>query len=381
MMKIDTARSKDIDAYINSAKPEANLKVRVELKGKIETLDVYRFPIKKLIYNIRNGRFASELRAKEEELKRKLDPQVKQDELIIRNLLLEIDPNETEVLKEDLKLHGQIDPGIITFDGAVINANRRMAIFSFLNSETGEARYQYLLAARLPRNVDEKDVWRIEAGLQFGKDFRLKYGPINELLKLKEGAERGLSPKEISRALLGRFSPQGVTERLGVLKLIDDYLSFSGRAGEYTTLAGDVEKFNSLYNVSKGLKKSKGSKSLDISKIITAAFLMIEKTDLSHWNIRELRSISEDKDANTQLLKSVNIKQPRTIKKETLEEAFQAAKDIVDDRREHNKPARLLNRALTAIKNINPKSERLADRSVQSLVKEILGELKKIQRK
>jgi len=380
-MKIDTARSKDIDAYINSAKPEANLKVRVELKGKIETLDVYRFPIKKLIYNIRNGRFASELRAKEEELKRKLDPQVKQDELIIRNLLLEIDPNETEVLKEDLKLHGQIDPGIITFDGAVINANRRMAIFSFLNSETGEARYQYLLAARLPRNVDEKDVWRIEAGLQFGKDFRLKYGPINELLKLKEGAERGLSPKEISRALLGRFSPQGVTERLGVLKLIDDYLSFSGRAGEYTTLAGDVEKFNSLYNVSKGLKKSKGSKSLDISKIITAAFLMIEKTDLSHWNIRELRSISEDKDANTQLLKSVNIKQPRTIKKETLEEAFQAAKDIVDDRREHNKPARLLNRALTAIKNINPKSERLADRSVQSLVKEILGELKKIQRK
>ena len=39
--------------------------------------------------------------------------------------------------------------------------------------------------------MDERDLWRIEAGLQFAKDFRLEYGPVNELLKLKEGLERG----------------------------------------------------------------------------------------------------------------------------------------------------------------------------------------------
>lgn len=380
-MKINTARSKDIDAYIKNRAPEKNRKVRVELDGKIHVLDVYRIPIKKLIFNIRNGRFAAELKAKEEELKRRLNPLDKQDALIIRNLLLEIDINETEVLREDLKLHGQIDPGIITFDGAVINANRRMAIFSSLDDDTGEARYQYLLVARLPSNADEKDVWRIEAGLQFGKDFRLKYGPINELLKLREGADRGLKPKEISRVLLGRFSAQGVEERLEVLKLIENYLDFIGKTGKYTEISDNVEKFNSLYGVIKGLKKSKGSKSTDIAKIIVMAFLIIEKTSSSHWDVRKLKDIARDKEASKQLLECLPASQPRSIKKDVLEDAFQNAKDTIEDKEEFNKPARLLNRALTAIRAINPKSERLRDIPVQQLVKEVIAELKKIERK
>jgi len=380
-MKMDTARSKIIEAYLKGRKPVLNMKVRVEYDGEIHTLDVHRLPIKELIFNLRNGRFASELKAKEEELKRKLDPNDKQDALIIRNLLLELEPNETEALKEDLKLHGQIDPGIITFDGAVINANRRMAVFNSLDDATGDSKYQYLLAARLPRKVDEKDIWRIEAGLQFGKDFRLRYGPVNELLKLREGANRGLTNKEISTTLLGRFTAQGVQDRLAVLKLIDDYLDFIGRDGEYNILHRDVEKFNSLHTVVKGLRKSKGEKSPDITKIITIAFLMIEKTNLSHWDIRNLRKISREKEATTALMNDLKPKNPREMKKDNLEEAYQGAKDIVDDKKEHNRPARLLKRALTAINHINPKSARLKDSNVIVLVKDIFAALKKIERK
>lgn len=380
-MKIDTARSKKIETFLKGTKPERDRKLRVEYDGEIHILDVYRIPTKKLIFNIRNGRFASELRAKEEELNRKLNPLDKQDAGIIRNLLLEIDANETEALKEDLKLHGQIDPGIITFDGAVINANRRMAIFNLLHEETGSSKYQHLLVSRLPRNVDERDIWRIEASLQFGKDFRLKYGPINELLKLREGAERGLNEKEISSALLGRFSTQGVRERLGVLKLIDDYLSFVKKEGNYQVLYGEVEKFNSLYGVLKTLKRDKGSKSPEISKIITMAFSMIDKTGHSHWDIRKLRDISRIKEATNVLLKDLNFKKPHEAMKDSLEDAFKNAVDIVEDTKEHNKPARLLNRALTAIRSINQESARLGDKNVQDLVKEIFSQLKKIKRK
>ncbi|MFC1525171.1 hypothetical protein ACFL5I_02160 [Planctomycetota bacterium] len=379
-MKIDTTRSKVIDAYIKGRKPEPNLKLRVEYDRKINTLDVYRIPIKQLIFNIRNGRFASELKGKEEELKKKLNPLNKQDALVIRNLLLELDKNETEVLKEDLKLHGQIDPGIITFDGAVINANRRMAVFHLLYEETGESKYQYLLAAILPRKVEEKDIWRIEAGLQFGKDFRLKYGPINELLKLREGAERGLTEKEISRTLLGRFSSQGVRDRLEVLKLIDNYLSFVKKDGDYQILYGDVEKFNSLYGVLKSLKKSEGSKSPKISKIVTMAFSIIDKTNHSHWDIRKLKDISCIKEATNVLLKDLNFQKPHETKEDALEDAFKGAVDIVDDTKEHNKPVRLLNKALTAIKHINPGSPRLRDKNAQNLVKEIFTKLKKIKK-
>jgi hypothetical protein len=130
-MNLDTKRSKRLDAYMVDPSHEVrDEKVRVMLAGEVHTLNVFRLPIDHLFYNIRNGRFASELLAKEEQIKRKLDAAVDTDAKIIKDLLLSQDRNETAALKQDLLLHGQIDPGIITFDGAIINANRRAAILT-----------------------------------------------------------------------------------------------------------------------------------------------------------------------------------------------------------------------------------------------------------
>ena len=132
--------------------------------------------------------------------------------------------------------------------GRLLNANRRMAILSALHDETHDPKFEYLRVARLPKDVDEQDIWRIEAGLQFAKEFRLDYSPINELLKLKEGRDSGLSPADISQTLLGRYTPNGDDEKLSILKLIESYLVFIGRPGQYHMVKEEhnVEKFNSL---------------------------------------------------------------------------------------------------------------------------------------
>src|SRR5256885_14541623 len=108
-----------------------------------------------------------------------------------------------------------------------------MSILQTLYADTGKERYSYLNVARLPRGVDAKDLWKIEAKLQFGRDFRLEYGPINELLKIRAGKISGLSEKQISDALGGRYSLKGVEEKLRILKLIDSYLNSIGKPGEY----------------------------------------------------------------------------------------------------------------------------------------------------
>src|SRR5207245_2353888 len=152
-----------------------------------------------------------------------------EDAKVIQTLLLEQNKKETAELKESLREHGQLEEGIITFDGAVINANRRMAVLSELHQETSDPKFEFLKVARLPKNVDESDIWRIEAGLQFAKDLRLEYGPVNELLKLREGKSKGLSPKQISHFLMGRYSADDVEGRLRVLDLIDSYLEYVGK--------------------------------------------------------------------------------------------------------------------------------------------------------
>lgn len=368
-MKIETDRAKLLDAYFKTQKPEKYNWVRVEIAGKITNLPAYRVPLKHLLFNIRNGRFAAELLEKEEQLKRKLNPTVELDAKIIQKLLLEQSESETEGLKADIREHGQIDAGIITFDGAVINANRRMAILRTLFEETRENRFDYLIAARLPSQVDQKDLWRMEAGLQFAKDFRLEYGPINELLKLQEGILQGLTPADISKSLQGRYTPKKVEEKIAILELINSYLKGISKPGEYHLIIGHVEKFNSLQaNVIAPLRR-KGKDDSEIADIVSAAFSLIHKApDVSHWGIRNLRYIALNEKAVKELSPIIEGK----ASKEAIRDAYDAAQDIVEDTKKKDEPERLVGRALTALNSISSGSRLLAQPKVKKMLNDLI---------
>lgn len=382
-MKLETTREKQLDAYLANQSAKDDQKLRLVLKGDPVHLQVYKIPIKYLIFNIRNGRFAAELLQKESELKRKLDAAVPADGQIIQRLLLDLSPAETEALKKDLARNGQLDPGVITHDGAVVNANRRMAILSLLYEETHEAKFEYLRAARLPKDVDEKDIWRIEAGLQFAKEFRLDYTPINELLKLKEGRERSkLSAEDISATLLGRFTPSQVKERLEVLKLIESYLAFIGKSGQYHIVQEQrsMEKFNSLQsNVIAPLKRQGELKESEIAKLLALAFVLINRTDLSHWEIRLLSKIAADSNARAELYRNYDARRPVSEQPRIrLEENFATAKEIYEDQQNKNKPERLLRKALSALQGISDRHAALTEVSLQTILNQIKVEVDRL---
>jgi hypothetical protein len=382
-MKLETNREKQLDAYLANEDAKDDQTLNLSLKGKAQRFQVYRIPIKYLIYNIRNGRFTSELLQKESELKRKLDAAVLTDSKIIQRLLLDISPKETEALKTDLAKNGQLDPGVITHDGAVVNANRRMAIISLLRDETSDPRYEYLRAVRLPKNVDEKDIWRIEAVLQFAKEFRLDYSPINELLKLKEGLERSkLTADEISQTLMGRFSTTEVRERLAVLKLIESYLDFIDRPGEYHLIeqTHSMEKFNSLQaNVIAPLKKQGDVNPAEIAKLSALAFVLINRTDLSHWDIRLLSKIAADRNARGELYRNYDAKKKVADQSPSkLEENYTNAKEIYEAQQSKNKPERLLRKALSALQGISDGHAMLEEDSLKGLLDQIKGEVDRL---
>lgn len=369
---MNSKRAQAISAFTKTNDPEANSGQRIVIHGTPNVYAVYKIPTRLLIFNIRNGRFASELIAKERSLKRNLDPNVVADSKEIQALLLGQNEAETKALREDLKKNGQLDPGIVTFDGAVINANRRMAVLKQLHSETGEDKYAYLRASILPTSVDEKDLWRIEAGLQFAKDFRLEYGPVNELLKLKEGQARGLSNREISASLLGRFSEKDIVERLEVLKLIEGFLVQTNRPGEYQRINRNVEKFNSLRsNVIAPLQRKKKA-TKDLLLLTETAFALIDKTERSHWEIRSLGKIGESREAFAALKGGLKSTSPLKLKGDALEEAFISAKEVVESEAEDSKPERLLRRAILAVNKISPRSENLKSPEVVALLNELI---------
>src|SRR5882724_7992765 len=133
-------QAEKISDYI-TAHPDALVKGReepFEINGKRKDLQVHSLPLELLHYNIRNGRFAAELRELEASEGRRLDPQKPKDAELIEVLLLK-DKTKAEWLRKDLVRVGQLKPATITHDGYIINGNRRAAVLTRLHKETGDA--------------------------------------------------------------------------------------------------------------------------------------------------------------------------------------------------------------------------------------------------
>jgi len=192
-MSIKSEYEKPIEAFIES-NPTCDMGrvQRIEIEGKIQDLPVFRLPIKFLAFNVENGRFAADLDSLEKKLKRKLNTRNPDDSAKVLDILLNKSPHETKGLEDDLMKRGQVDPGVITATGVVINANRRMAALIDLYKKTSEDRYSYLEVSKLPSNVAELEIYKIEARLQYAKDYKIGFGAVNELLKIKEGLNKGM---------------------------------------------------------------------------------------------------------------------------------------------------------------------------------------------
>jgi hypothetical protein len=195
---------------------------------------------------------------------------------------------------------------------------------------------------------------------------------VNELLKLKEGLQQGLTADDISKSLLGRYSAKKVNEKLEILRLIDSYLRQIKKPGEYHLIQRNVEKFNSLQaNVVAPLRK-KGKADARIADTISVAFALIHKApDITHWDIRSLHKIALNKEAEGELSPILADK----ASKETIVDAFTAAQEIVEDSEKKDKPERLVKRALRAIKSISPQSSKLTEARVRALLRDLAAQV------
>jgi hypothetical protein len=167
---------------------------RYWINGKKQDLPIYQIDIERLHFNIANGRYADRMiRLQRENPGVVIEPSKPEWKEQIENMLAgehrdtQRDRAAFQELMEDLRTRDQLRPGVAVADGGVIDGNRRLAALRRLWRETNDDRFRYFDAAILPADTSEEDRWRIEAGMQLGKNDRWDYSPINELLKIRSG--------------------------------------------------------------------------------------------------------------------------------------------------------------------------------------------------
>ncbi len=396
-MKIHSERALEIDSYIKSHPEKQIGKWPIEIAGEKHIVSYYRFPMKLLRYNVQNGRLAMEVQEWESNHQRKLDTSHKGDLEIIRGMLLNLDITETDRLRDDLHNKGQMEPGVITYDGAVINGNRRMAILETLHKDEPTGKWEFLEAVRLPEQVGPKDLWKIEAGLQLSKGKVAEYHPVNELLKIKQGIDAGLSPSEVAAAMYGR-SVDYVKDSIDRLNYIELFLEFRGEPGNY----GFIKRFG-LHEYFIDLQKNVVApwKSRDLPKAernreLHYAFALIDAAvhssdasgkkkrgeGITHWQFRSIGKIFADTRAKSAFLEHLEkVKDVKSLHKVASEASdmviddFKEAQEIIKNREDRDKPLLLIERAMSALESIDEKSEHLGEQRViaawQKLLKRV----------
>lgn len=387
-MAVSSRQAQLIQSYVEShSESKIGSKLKLVISGRTQHLDVYKIPMNYLRFNADNGRIRMEVKEWEHNSKGiKLDSSKLDDAKIIQKMLLEQSTSDSEFLAEDLKKYGQLQAGVITHDGVVINANRRMAVIQKLHDEVSTGRWSYLEVAILPTDVAKMDLWRIEASLQLAKDTKVDYGPINALLKVREGLEAELSTKEIAAVMSG-YSEDDIKLMLARLELIDTFLDFMGNSnrGNYGLIRkfGLHEYFINIQNAIVKPAKKLGLKRRDLEKRLMCTFALIrasvnrkgEDNGITHMDIRKLKNIFEDAHATGAFLKNLGVVDDvKSVDEEVVIDDFRNANDICNLRREESKPLKLITRATNAIRSIN--QEKVQYREVA--VRLHLGKLKEL---
>ncbi len=248
----------NIDNYIES-NPNCILVQKsrtVSLNGESVIIQGYRLPLELVYYNIENGRFASEYNQLVRNNGGKdLDATNKVHAKKIQNLLLGLSQEDTNRTYINLQQHGQTDLGIITQDGYLIDGNRRMSIISKLLEDKRDPKYGFIEVAKLDRDISAKDLWAIEAGISMGMDPKVRYGPINELLKLEKGRKSGFSVEEIADLLYGGDATE-IEKKLNKLELMKEYLvEYYHDDEDFTPLIGTDTHFTTIQDNEQAAEK------------------------------------------------------------------------------------------------------------------------------
>lgn len=396
-------RKKEI-SKIKSHQPIAT-GTQLRYKGETKSFDVYSIPLELLAYNVDNGRISSLVKSHIKE-RGGIDPTNSVGAKIIEKFLFQSNEERNKKTRQDLIDNGQLEFGIITADGVIVDGNRRASLLKSIAEDKSlpqsvRDRCKYFKTRILPEDADCKEILRLETTYQMSTDSKVDYNPIEKYLHANDMKERGFTLDEIKN-YMGFKNTGEVTTTLDILSLIDEYLDTYGYDGIYTRMPkgfeDDMLKLNqTIKSIRNGGNKFGWIQQDEIDEVITDLkaicfdfirlnakgdfdFRMISYT--SSGNILQSRDtwkkfveryndmqehMKDEEDVDSVLSKATNDNETKGLLdkrdnkwrkqvEEPLMDAFKECKDIVESKKEANKPAVLISKAKNSLETIDKSS-------------------------
>lgn len=378
-----------------------------------QKLPVYEIPTEFLIFNQYNGRIGTYVKTYEKQ-NGPIDASTNEGEEIIYHFLLESKKKRNLETQTSIETNGQLEYGIVTRDGIIIDGNRRCMILKKIAKEKKQGT-SYFRAVILDDTLDNapKEIRKLETTYQMGVDEKVDYNAIEKYLKCKDLKE-DFSEEEIAE-MMGE-KPSDIKNYLAILELMDEYLSKLGYAEIYTrldeeTVEGpfvDLRGYLETQETGKNIHKRDWSpKKPDIDDLKLVYFDYIRAGLRTAHGIRDIGNPSKGKgffnskdiwkqfiNNHFQNKKNVNEKSLEDLRKEKpninitdlikardndwksqiiddLKENLGKSQRALQDKEKSDSPVELLSRALNTLNAIDDSIEAFFSDEVLDLVKEI----------
>lgn len=212
----------------------------VTIKGERKVLKVIRLNPKNLLLNHDSFRLAGQLRDLEKREQVHANPTSIESQQILESLLRST--SEYRAILDDLRVSGQVNPGLISRDGLLINGNTRVVALRELGI-TG------VDVTVLPEDVTHQDFLDLEVDYQMRTLAHQEYTFTNQLLMIAELNQRGFTDTEIAKKMNWRKrGRERVAQSLRILGLIDEIRSQKEGKLPYSTFDSKKQHLVDLDN-------------------------------------------------------------------------------------------------------------------------------------
>ena len=224
---------------------------KMNIKGQVRNMDVYRIPINMLYYNDKNDRIATWISKYESENGsiRNLDTDAYNDK--IQEYIIKSDKQKFVTTMNNIKNFSQLEAGVVFIDGRVIDGNRRFTCLRKLFQDTGDQSFAYFDAVILNNEISEKEIKLMELVLQHGQEGKVDYNPIEKLVGIYRDIikDKLFDVKEYAKSIDAKDSD--VEKSVQLATLMEDFLEYIN-APEQFYIARELEidgPLNEIYNI------------------------------------------------------------------------------------------------------------------------------------
>ncbi|MBO2458122.1 hypothetical protein [Actinomadura violacea] len=190
----------------------------------------------------------------------------------------------------------QREPGLITHEGVLVNANTRAVALRDLHEEfPHKSTFAFIKVQVLPDNADSTEIMQLEFNFQMRLNYQQPYSFTNQLLFIKDLLDSGLKPDEIGVQMKPHYDPTSSKDRRAAAEeveaedrlrqIIEELIAASSGALRWPDFDGDRQR---LIEIDESYRAMVARKGPDAARRVKQAKLAGLLAGLEYRRVRHI---------------------------------------------------------------------------------------------